>query len=582
MRDTPALDPVGSLWTSLSRRARLVLVLLCLALWTPGVLSLPPTDRDESRFAQASKQMLESGDFVDIRFGQTPRYKKPVGIYWLQAAAAAVAGFGERNHIWTYRLPSLIGGLLAVCLTFWCARAFCAPEPALFAASLLATSLLMTVEATLATTDAVLLACIVAAEAVMLRVYLAARGQPSAPPPGLWSVLAGWAAVGVGVLVKGPVVLLVCALTLIGVSLWDREWRWMRALKPLLGVAVLVVITAPWFIAIASVSHGAFFAQSLGKDFGAKLVGGEEAHGAPPGYYLLLSALTFWPAVLVVGPGLVAAITRRTEPAMRFLLAWAGTSWLAFELVPTKLPHYVLPSYPALAILGAVWIYSPATPAVTRVGRLPNDIAAWQYGVGLALFSAALLIVPRLYGGGVIGWLVVLAVLGAALGAGALIQIRRNNRLAGATLAFAAAFVLYPAMLAGAAPLLSQIWVSPRLAALVSAHRQPGDPPVAVAGYQEPSLVFLLGANTVLTDGAGVADAMAKRGGLGLVDQGERPRFLARLAQHDAHAALVDQLGGINYSNGRPVRIGLYRIEGASGAAPPAPTPSAPGPSPAR
>src|SRR5579871_2513032 len=98
----------------LARRPWTSLGLLCLLLWTPGVLSLPPLDRDESRFAQSSRQMLESGNFIDIRFGHVPRYKKPVGIYWLQAATTEVAGLGDRSKIWTYRLASLLGGLLAV------------------------------------------------------------------------------------------------------------------------------------------------------------------------------------------------------------------------------------------------------------------------------------------------------------------------------------------------------------------------------------------------------------------------------------------------------------------------------------
>src|SRR5579872_7083017 len=94
----------------LARRPKLVLALLCLLLWTPGILSLPALDRDESRFAESSRQMLDSGDVVDIRFGQVPRYKKPIGIYWLQAAATAAAGRaygsgGDESRIWTYRLP---------------------------------------------------------------------------------------------------------------------------------------------------------------------------------------------------------------------------------------------------------------------------------------------------------------------------------------------------------------------------------------------------------------------------------------------------------------------------------------------
>src|SRR5215813_5861708 len=84
-----------------SRRALLILVLLSVLAWLPGFFTLPPLDRDESRFAQATKQMLETGNFVDIRFGTEARYEKPVGIYWLQAASTASLGMGTRDAIWT-------------------------------------------------------------------------------------------------------------------------------------------------------------------------------------------------------------------------------------------------------------------------------------------------------------------------------------------------------------------------------------------------------------------------------------------------------------------------------------------------
>src|SRR6185369_2549485 len=117
------------------------------------------------------------------------------------------------------------------------------------------------------------------------------------------------------------------------------EWRWLKHLKPLYGIPLTLVIVAPWAIAIGLASHGQFYQQSLGNDFAAKIAGGQESHGAWPGYYLALATLTFWPAVLFVLPGLGSAIRRHRDPAIRFLLAWAGASWLMFELVPTKLPQ---------------------------------------------------------------------------------------------------------------------------------------------------------------------------------------------------------------------------------------------------
>src|ERR1700756_3567592 len=91
----PAEKPRFISSKALHRLAYPLRAVLCVMLWLPGIVSLPALDRDESRFAQSSRQMLDSGNFVDIRFGQVPRYKKPVGIYWMQAAATAIAGHAE-------------------------------------------------------------------------------------------------------------------------------------------------------------------------------------------------------------------------------------------------------------------------------------------------------------------------------------------------------------------------------------------------------------------------------------------------------------------------------------------------------
>jgi 4-amino-4-deoxy-L-arabinose transferase-like glycosyltransferase len=562
---SPALPSVpdtgaGRALSWAARHWWLTLSLLCLVLWTPGVLSLPPLDRDESRFAQSSRQMLETHNFIDIRFGHVPRYKKPAGIYWLQAATTAVAGLGDRSHIWTYRLPSLFGGLLAVLLCFWCARAFAIPEVAWLAAALMGTSVLLTAESTIATTDAVQLACLMGAIGVLLRVYLAARDS-QAPAPGLRAVLFGWAAFAAGIIVKGPVVPAVCAVTIIALIAWERgAWRWLKNLKPLYGLGVTLLIVAPWAVAISLESHGQFYQQSLGQDFAAKLAGGQESHGAWPGYYLLLVTLTLWPAILFVLPGLGAAIRRHADPATRFLLAWAGASWLMFEIVPTKLPHYVLPAYPALAMLAAVWMLTPREENAPRWQPILFYVAAVQFLIGVAALAAAPILLPRLYGIGSTWWLIVLAALGASFGLIALIAYQRRSPLWATALATLAVLAFYPALTAGAAPRLDQIWVSPRAAALVARHANPSDPPAALAGYTEPSLVFLLGTETRLTDGAGAAEVGAYQGGLALIEDKERPAFLAHLAEIEADAVPVDELSGFNYSRGRKVHLTLYRV----------------------
>ncbi len=101
------------------RLAPLVAALLVLVAALPGLMRLPPLDRDESRFAQATAQMLETRDFVDIRFQDEPRDKKPVGIHWLQAAAVSLVSSPQARQIWAYRLPSLIGAMLAAAACAW-------------------------------------------------------------------------------------------------------------------------------------------------------------------------------------------------------------------------------------------------------------------------------------------------------------------------------------------------------------------------------------------------------------------------------------------------------------------------------
>ena len=333
-------------------------------------------------------------------------------------------------------------------------------------------------------------------------------------------------------------------------------------------------MVAPWLVAITIQSHGAFFQQSLGNDFAAKIAGGQESHGALPGYFLALSAITFWPTILLVPPALVAGWTRRADPMIRFLLVWAASWWLLVEVVPTKLPHYVLPAYPPLAILTALWLSDTPLPSLgTKIARW---IGAIQFLAGAVLLTAAPILLLRLYGAGP-GWPVMaLAGLGAVLALAALVLFARRQDGWAAAAALVALFVYVPTLTMAVAPKLSQLWVSERLAPLVAAHTRPGDPPPVLAGFQEPSLVFALGKDVVLTDGRGAAEAAAAHGGLALIEDRERGPFLARLAELQDDADMEAALWGFNYSRGRRVHVTLYRV----GRVDPAPWDDGRGPTP--
>src|SRR5918911_1533617 len=205
-------------------RAAGFLVAVCLMSYLPGFFNIPPVDRDEARFVQATKQMIESGDYVDIRFQEDVRYKKPVGIYWLQAAAVrsaeALGATDPRTTMWLYRLPSLIGSIGAVLLTYWAALAFGTRRTAYLSALMLACSLLLGVEARLAKTDAMLLLTFVAALGALARAYLPSPTRDSVPSDAegirQWTVPAiFWTALAAGVLIKGPLILMIVGLTVV-------------------------------------------------------------------------------------------------------------------------------------------------------------------------------------------------------------------------------------------------------------------------------------------------------------------------------------------------------------------------------
>src|ERR1700733_1562491 len=322
------------------RGAVTVLLLASLLTFLPGFFQIPPVDRDEAYFAQATKQMIETGDYVDIRYQDDVRYRKPVGIYWLQAAVVKTAEAfrfpDARTTIWLYRIPSLLGAVGAVLATYWCGLAFVSRRGAILAALMMAASALLGGEARLAKTDAVLLFTIVVARGVLARAYLSPREVGSARLG--WTLPAiFWTALAAGILLKGPVNLMIVGLAAVTLSIYERSGRWLLALRPLAGLAWLVLIVLPWFVAIYMRVGYPFLGNSGGHAMLGKLTSAQEAHGAPPGLYLVLFFATFYPGSILAGLAAPAVWTVRREPAARFLLAWLVPSWIVFELGVTKL-----------------------------------------------------------------------------------------------------------------------------------------------------------------------------------------------------------------------------------------------------
>jgi len=540
-------------------RAVAVLAFVALVAFLPGQYSIPPVDRDEARFAQASKQMIESGDFVDIRFQETARYKKPVGIYWLQTGPVMAAeALGRRNALVTiglYRLPSFIGAIGAVLLTYWAALAFVSRRAAVLAGLMMAASILLGVEARLAKTDAMLLLTVVAAMGALARAYLGE--QHARPVSGGWlGPAVFWTALGAGVLLKGPLILLFVGLTIGTLLVVDRTWRWLLLLRPIPGLIWLAVLVAPWFVTILTRSGDAFMAESVGRDLLPKIFGIQESHGGPPGLYFILFWVTFWPAATLAGMAAPAIWASRREKGARFLLAWLVPTWILFELVITKLPHYVLPLYPAIAILLVGILDSH------RLSRNPWLVrgASWWF-IWPAILTVAVIASLIVFGRqlGVLAWPLLIGALVLGLQAWRLFEAdgAEHALLRG----IAASLLISTALFGVVLPAMSSLFPSHALARML---RGAGcDSPLAAAsGFHEPSLVFLAGTDIRLLDGAGAADFLRPGGcRFALIESRTERSFLRRADAIGLRYTPLARVEGYNYSSGRKVSVAIYRAD---------------------
>ena len=546
--------------------AVVALSLLCCVLFLPGVATLPVTDRDEARFAQASKQMLETGSTIDIRLQDKPRYKKPVGIYWLQALAVAVArsAGAALNDIWAYQLPSFLGALGAVLLTFWAGRAVLGREPALIAAALFATTLMLTFEARIAKSDAALMASIVLSQGALFRLSVV---PAKAATHGLAALF--WFGLGAGILIKGPVAPGLALLTSVTVLVASPHRTWLKNLHWRWGVPVLLVVTLPWLIAIGFVSNGDFFTQSIAQDFAGKLQAPHEKHWGPPGFYVLAFLWTFWPAALFVTADTIRALWKiRRSRRTVFLFAWIVPFWLILEAIPTKLPHYALPLYPAIAMVAAFAMRSEKPPQIRVSAIAWALLAALQMTLllGLSWLTEA----PQLT---VLATILAIFSAAAALTVIAAWRSHRTLALFGMLLSGA---VFYSAGYRIALPALEPFWISEKASAAAHALQGCGGGPAGFAGLNEMSVVFQNGTDTLLTTPEALAVALASnQARVAFVSWKKghefEQAFSQRAGQEPAFFGCID---GFDINGQGPVRLHVYVRPEATNGRGCAPTPA--------
>lgn len=536
----------------LSLAAYMFLLLLCVAFFAPGIVSLPTNDRDEALFAQASKQMIEAGNFTDIRVQDKVRYKKPIGIYWLQAASVQLFNPAHLNEIWAYRIPSFVGATVAVMMTAALGALLFTPLIGFLAAIMLAGCVILNVEARLATTDAALLGTITVALYALARVYKSRESS-------LGLFVTFWTALAAGFLIKGPIILMVLFSTLLWLRWSDKNLKWIKELKLVPGIVYALLLTAPWFIAIALQSQGAFFQQSAGQDMLSKLWQGQDRGIIPPGAHLLAFPIVFFPFALFALLAVPDTWKNRRDASVKFLLGWIIPTWIVFELSLTKLPHYVMVTYPAIALLAAKAFVDGYPALAQRKWRWVTGITVGVWlvvGTGFAfLFSLLPYLIAATWN---IGAIAAGAILILAQGAALFFLLQRK---ANSVIVMAAGSIIFLAYTFGILlPGLPNFWIT-RDAVLTAEYLKPCDDlQIVSAAYREPSLVFMAGTNTKFeNEGDAVAKAMKQNPcAMGLVDKDRLKSFLAAYPKKSDRPMSIGNIHGYNMGSGKMYDLTLF------------------------
>ena len=550
---------------TLDSRLAHVLILTALVLLTalPGISRIPAIDRDEARYAQATVQMIESGDPIDIRFQDAPRWKKPAGAYWAQAVSVTLFGGPDARAIWKHRVPSVLAALLAVLATYWAGRRLVGRQAAVIGAALFAVSFGLVYEAHAAKTDALL----VTATTICFGALAHIRHDPLATQK--TASLLFWMGLGAGVMLKGPIAPLLIVLAIASLMIWERSAKWAKPLLFWPGPILFFLIVLPWTILIWHKTGGAFFTTAFSEDLAPKMTGGQEKHGGLPGYHLVSALIMFFPAVVLLPAGVAYAIRalwaegEKATPvkrAMRLIICWVVPFWLVLEITPTKLPHYGLPLYPALALLcgisGALLLQIKEFP-VTRI------IGAVLYGLlGLAL-TAGVIFAHSFYRSGTdvdylaLGIGIFVCLLFAVTTA---LFFRRHRFFINAMIVSSAALMM---MVFGyLMPGLDKFFVSKNVAAMMSDRGiktpLPADMNLRSPHFTEASLVYALGTQIKLGGDFGSEN-------LSEIDMGEYLLLdITRRPQIDIAGSGIcfDTIGaveGYNYAKGDELILTLLR-----------------------
>jgi len=338
-------------------------------------------DVDEPNNAVCAREMLAAGNWWVPVFNGELRFDKPILLYWLMMPLFHVFG----AHEWTARLPSAMAISLTVMTVFYFGRRMADTRTGLVAALLLASSLHMVVIARAATPDPLLILFVGFSLFAFLCFYLEGMDNTRL-------LMAAYAVLGLGVLAKGPVAILLPALVLLIFLLLMGQWKELGKFRILTGLCVILAIALPWYVTVGVLTDGEWLKGFLLHHNVDRFIGALQGHRGFPGFYILSFLLGWFPYAGLLVAAFVLGSWRwrilRKDPVRFFLLCWFGVFLVFFTLARTRLPNYMLPAFPAAAMLMAFWVREHEEQAkhwLTRGALLLSVLVMLGAGVVLQL-----------------------------------------------------------------------------------------------------------------------------------------------------------------------------------------------------
>ncbi len=518
-----------------------------------GITVLPPLDRDESRFASASKNMLETEDFIDIELEGVKRYKKPIGIYWVQVASNMIFGEPPFNEIWTYRLPSLLSIFTSIILVFFTTKRLFNEDVAKLSCLFLVSSLLIISEIHQAKSDGLLLLFITSCNLIVLNFLSRNKRKPSWKEISLF-----WVFLSLGIMVKGPIILVFVFSPILAFIIFTRSSELLEYFKKIYAYIILLVVVLPWYYLISIKSGSLFWHESLGKDLFSKVISGQESHGFPPGYYSLLIFIFFWPAsvfLLDLIPQIFRCFKNKVQISKidLFLIFSFAIPFVVYELIPTKLPHYVLPTYVPASILISNYLIKSYR---SKYNLLSKKI--------FVFFLLAPLILPIIYIYAIWEYskpdfnlylIIFIFILLIFL----LIRFLISKKIISLLItSFVFQLWVYISLILYVNPKLEIFWIADKI---YSASKSFSDGKIFHYGFNEPSLVFLLSHKSERVPPKLMKKKFYNEPNSMFIVSGKYVKELESLLKNEKTFSNILNFKGFNYSKGKYINVSAFTNE---------------------